>query len=55
MALVVLAATAESDDAPVASEEHSSMAFFPTGALPQPLAVSYRQAIALAARDRADD
>ena len=35
-----------------ASEEHSRIAFFLTGALPQPLAASYRQAIALAARDR---
>ena len=55
VALVVLAASVESDDVPVASEEHSSMAFFPTGALPQPLAASYRQAIALAVRDRAHD
>ena len=53
VALVVLAATVESSGAPVASEEHSSMAFFPTGALPKPLAASYRQAITLAARQRA--
>ena len=52
VALVVLAATAEPGGAPVASEEHSSMAFFPTAALPQPLAASYRQAITLAVRDR---
>ena len=53
VALVVLAATVEPGAAPVASEEHSSMAFFPAGALPQPLAASYRQAIALAVRQRA--
>ena len=53
VALVVLAATAEPGDVPVVSEEHSSMAFFPTRALPQPLAASYRQAIALAVRQRA--
>ncbi len=47
--LVVLSATAPRGGVPVISGEHSRMAFFPVDDLPEPLAPSYREAIALAA------
>lgn len=46
--LVVFAAHAGAQPAPVTSNEHTRMAFFPTHALPHPLAATYRHAIMLA-------
>lgn len=51
VALVVVRASVERGGAPVASDEHSAMRFFHPDALPDPLATSYREAIAKAVDD----
>lgn len=51
-AVVVLRASVEHGGAPVAGDEQSAMRFFPTDDLAEPLAASYRQAIARAVGGR---
>lgn len=48
VALIILRASVKGSGEPVAGDEHLVVRFFGPGALPEPLAPSYRQAIAMA-------